>query len=106
MALLNKFTPFASFVNGSPFSLTSRLGLKRPCHPSVFKSMASGWKSHSAQISIIKPMAQFASNAGQGPVIFEPSWRNTQGKHILWVDDLEYGLGEAILYPPDDDASM
>jgi hypothetical protein len=98
MALLNKLSSFSSFLCGSPFSVTSRLGLRRTWNPSALKFTPSG-RFHSAQISRNEPVAQSASDAAEEPVIPHHIWSDTQGERILWVDladTLEYGVGEVV----------
>ena len=98
MALPNKLSASA-FLRGSTFSSTSRL--RRTWNPSALKFMPAGWRSHSAQISGNKPMAQAASDAAQESAISSRIY--TQGERILWVDlidKIEYGIEEVVHYPP------
>ena len=55
----------------------------QPWSPSA---LASRWRFHCAHISSIKPIAQFASHAGQELGTYNRILDTTQGKHILWVD--------------------
>jgi hypothetical protein len=98
VALLNKLSSFYSFLCGSPFSVTSRLGLRRTWNPSTLKFTLSG-RFHSAQISRNETVAQSASDAAEEPVIPHHIWSDTQGERILWVDladTHQYGVGEVV----------
>jgi len=98
MALPNKLSSLSAFLHGNPFSLTSRLGLRRTWNPSALKFTPSG-RFHSAQISRNETIAQSASEDAQDPVILHHIESDTQGERILWVDladTHEYGVGKVV----------